>query len=269
LQEKSNFGHIQLKKYPIPFERYLSAFEAVQKSLAYGDTFFINLTFPTRIACNLSLREIFMASRAKYKLLIPDVLVVFSPEIFVQIQNGVISSFPMKGTIEASIAFAEEKIMLDPKELAEHATIVDLIRNDLSRVAHDVHVEKFRFIDRIRTIDKDLLQVSSKISGVVEPDYHCQIGEIICSMLPAGSVTGAPKPKTVEIIKNIEDYDRGFYTGVFGYFDGFDLDSGVMIRFIEKQGDELYFKSGGGITIYSDARKEYQELIDKIYVPIG
>ena len=72
----------------------------------------------------------------------------------------------------------------------------------------------------------------------------------------------------MEIIKSVENYDRGFYTGVFGIFDGKNLDSAVAIRFIEQSGDELYYKSGGGITCLSAVDSEYQELIDKIYVPV-
>jgi para-aminobenzoate synthetase component 1 len=86
--------------------------------------------------------------------------------------------------------------------------------------------------------------------------------------LPAGSITGAPKAKTVEIIKQTENYTRGFYTGIFGYFDGVNLDSAVMIRFIENENGRLFFKSGGGITSMSEVQKEYEELIQKIYVPI-
>ncbi len=71
------------------------------------------------------------------------------------------------------------------------------------------------------------------------------------------------------IIEEAEAYDRGFFTGVFGYFDGENLDSAVMIRFIEKQGDELIFKSGGGVTSFSECNQEYVELIDKVYVPIS
>ena len=86
------------------------------------------------------------------------------------------------------------------------------------------------------------------------------------SMLPAGSISGAPKKKTVEIITEAEGYDRGYYTGVFGCFDGENLDSAVMIRFIEKQeSGELLFKSGGGLTVYSDPDSEYREMIDKVY----
>ena len=87
-------------------------------------------------------------------------------------------------------------------------------------------------------------------------------------LLPAGSVTGAPKKKTVEIIRETEKYRRGFYTGVTGLFDGENLDSGVMIRFIENTNKVLVYKSGGGITMFSDCICEYNEMIDKVYVPV-
>jgi len=87
-------------------------------------------------------------------------------------------------------------------------------------------------------------------------------------LLPAGSITGAPKKKTVEIIKEVENYARGYYTGVFGCFDGQNLDCAVMIRYLEKIGAQIFYKSGGGITTYSDVKSEYRELIDKVYVPI-
>jgi len=84
----------------------------------------------------------------------------------------------------------------------------------------------------------------------------------------AGSITGTPKRSKVEIIKRVESYDRGFYTGVFGVFDGTNLRSGVMIRFAEQVERKLCYKSGRGITIDSDARGEYGELVDKIYLPL-
>ena len=173
----------------------------------------------------------------------------------------------MKGTIDANLANAEALLLNDPKELAEHVTVVDLLRNDLSRVARDVRVEKFRFTDRIFTQGKDLIQTSSKITGILPPDYASSIGEILVGMLPAGSVSGAPKPKTCEIIQQAEQEKRGYYTGVAGYFDGKNLNSCVLIRFIEKQNGRLFYRSGGGITAQSAAWAEYQELIDKVYVP--
>ena len=256
------------QKFPVTFSVYQKSFELVQKNLHFGNSYLVNLTLPTRIKTTLTLDEIFHFSQAKYKLLFENKFVVFSPEIFVQIsEDGLISSFPMKGTIDAAIENAEQIILNDKKEFAEHCTIVDLIRNDLSMVAKNVHVEKFRYIDRIKTNDKELLQVSSKICGKLENDFYDHLGDIIFTLLPAGSISGAPKKKTVEIIKEIENYSRGYYTGIFGYFDGTKLDSGVMIRFIENIDGELIYKSGGGITVYSNPELEYQELIDKVYVP--
>lgn len=193
---------------------------------------------------------------------------VFSPETFVKIKDGKIASYPMKGTIDAAVQNAEETILNDPKETAEHHTIVDLIRNDLSMVSKNVRVENFRYIDYIKTADKSLLQVSSEIVGDIQDDFFDHLGDRFFTLLPAGSISGAPKAKTVEIIQEAEGYDRGFYTGVFGYFDGQNLDSAVMIRYIEQQGDGMVFKSGGGITTFSDCKKEYEELKDKVYLPI-
>jgi para-aminobenzoate synthetase component I len=260
---------IGFKKYPIPFESYKIAFHKVCDQLYNGNTYLLNLTFPTRISCSLGLDEIFYSSKAKFKLLVRDRFVVFSPESFVRIDGQVISSYPMKGTIDASLPNAEERIISDKKEQAEHATIVDLIRNDISMVADNVKVVSYRYIDRIVTNDKTLLQVSSEISGRLPADYNERLGDILFQLLPAGSITGAPKKKTVEIIKTVESYDRGYYTGVFGYFDGKRLESGIMIRFIENADGILYYKSGGGITAMSNADSEYMEMIDKVYVPFA
>lgn len=259
---------LSFKKLPPSYDEYSYAFKIVMDHIKAGNTYLCNLTFPTGIEINFSLLELFYASRAKYKLYYDDQFIVFSPECFVKIENGKIYSFPMKGTIDASIPGAREIILNDEKELAEHTTIVDLIRNDLSIVSSNVVVEEFRYVEEIATNQKNLLQVSSKISGKLPENYHSQIGEIIFNLLPAGSISGAPKKKTVEIIKEAENYKRGFYTGVFGIFDGNNLESAVMIRFIEKVENQYYFKSGGGITFLSDPSSEYNELIDKVYAPI-
>ena len=217
--------------------------------------------------------------------------VCFSPETFVRIKGGRIYSYPMKGTLDASLPNAEKQLMEDQKEAAEHATIVDLIRNDLSRVAEDVRVDKYRYIDVLHTNKGDILQTSSEISGRLPEDYPHHLGEILDAQLPAGSITGAPKDKTMQIIQETEGYDRGFYTGIMGIYDQGELNSAVMIRFIEEEtspvdfetdgeknfkasegkGDEasrkLYFKAGGGITSKSNCRREYEEVIQKIYLP--
>lgn len=173
----------------------------------------------------------------------------------------------MKGTIDARIPDAEKKILNDEKETAEHYTIVDLIRNDLSSVAKGVRVERFRYIDRITTNEKVLLQVSSEVCGILEKNDLSDIGNLMFALLPAGSVSGAPKRKTTGIIAAAEGQDRGYYSGIFGIFDGLNLDSGVMIRFIERTASGYMYRSGGGITSFSTPSAEYQEMIDKIYVP--
>jgi len=258
-----------MSKYPVPFEIYNKSFEIIQKHLNRGNSYLVNLTFPTPVHVEHSLKAIFHSSSAKYKIYFQDHFVAFSPETFVTITNGRICTYPMKGTINSLIPNAETLLLENKKELAEHVTIVDLLRNDLSRVASKVKVDKFRYIDKINTNDKVLLQVSSEISGELPTDYTERIGSIIFELLPAGSISGAPKEKTLEIIGEAETYQRGFYTGIAGYFDGINLDSCVLIRFIEKRNDRLIYKSGGGITTQSIASEEYQELIDKIYVPVS
>jgi len=266
---KANPGPgIQLTKMPPDPIRYHQAFKHVIEQIHYGNSFLLNLTFPTPIECNYSLKDIFIQSRASFKLYLEDDLVVFSPERFINIKGNTISSNPMKGTIDASIPGAHSQLASDPKEDAEHNTIVDLIRNDLSMIASHVRIKRFKYIEKLKTHQGELLQMSSEITGKLADNFRESLGDILFRLLPAGSICGAPKKKTLEIIREIEEYERGFYTGIFGYFDGQNLDSAVSIRYIEKQGEKLLFKSGGGITFMSDWQKEYEEMQKKVYVPV-
>jgi para-aminobenzoate synthetase component 1 len=259
---------LKLSKYPIDFNTYKTQFDKVQNHILEGNSYLLNLTSKTNIKLDTSLDKIYQNANAKFKLYYKDKFVCFSPERFIQIKNNKIYTYPMKGTIDANIPNAKNTILNDEKELAEHVMVVDLLRNDLSIVSTNVKVEEFRYIDKIKAGQKELLQVSSKISGKLSNNWNENIGDIITSLLPAGSITGTPKKKTVEIIKDIESYDREYFTGIFGVYDGETLDSGVMIRFIQKQKDETYvYKSGGGITSDSDVDMEYQEMIDKVYIP--
>ena len=298
---------------PPLYKDYEQSFGIVKSNIMGGNSYLTNLTCKVPVNCNLSLEDIFYRAKGKYKLLlrntrtqaedkahlkeeaqnkahlkeenIDEILnpfVCFSPETFIRIKGGRIYSYPMKGTLDASLPDAEKLLMEDRKEAAEHATIVDLIRNDLSRVAEDVRVDKYRYIDVLHTNKGDILQTSSEISGRLPEDYRNHLGEILDAQLPAGSITGAPKDKTMQIIQEAEGYDRGFYTGIMGIYDQGELNSAVMIRFIEEEvfpskteeeknseaSRKLYFKAGGGITSKSDCRKEYEEVIQKIYLPI-
>jgi para-aminobenzoate synthetase component 1 len=251
----------------IDFESYKQKFNKVIKKIEAGETYILNLTQATNVQTTKTLLDIYRLANAHYKLRFKDKFVCFSPETFIQIKDNSVHTFPMKGTINASIKNASTKILEDEKEMAEHVMIVDLLRNDLSIVSSNVKVEKFRYITKIDAGEKQLLQVSSHISGDLQADWQENIGTILKALLPAGSISGTPKKSTLEIIQNIEDYERGYFSGVFGVYDGKRLDSGVMIRFIEKTNEGLIYKSGGGITIDSDVCLEYNELQDKIYLP--
>ncbi|PLY07993.1 MAG: aminodeoxychorismate synthase component I [Arcobacter sp.] len=258
----------KIEKYPISYEEYKIKFDFIQEQIKSGNSYLLNLTSKTQIDPELTLDEIYENANAKFKLKFFDEFVCFSPEKFIEIKKNKIFTYPMKGTIDSKIPNAEAKILGDIKEMAEHTMVVDLLRNDLGIVSNKIRVDKFRYIDKINAGDKKLLQVSSKISGHLNDDWHGKIGDILTSILPAGSITGTPKKKTVQILKEIEGFNRDYYTGVFGVYDGKSLDSSVMIRFIEKDSNgNFYYKSGGGITCDSNAASEYEELIDKIYLP--
>ena len=315
ISEKENSSETTWQIEPPLYDDYERSFNIVKGNIMAGNSYLTNLTCRVPVSCNLSLEDIFHRAKGKYKLLLRkkrtqaedkthlkeeeeaqnkahlkeenieenlNPFVCFSPETFIRIKGGRIYSYPMKGTLDASLPDAEKQLMEDEKEAAEHATIVDLIRNDLSRVAENVRVDKYRYIDVLHTNKGDILQTSSEISGRLPEDYPHHLGEILAAQLPAGSITGAPKDKTMQIIQEAEGYNRGFYTGIMGIYDQGELNSAVMIRFIEEEvfpskteeeknseaSRKLYFKAGGGITSKSDCRKEYEEVIQKIYLPI-
>jgi para-aminobenzoate synthetase component I len=258
------------EKFPISFKEYKNKFEKIIEEIEAGNSYLLNLTSKTKINTNLSLDEIYENSNALLKLRVKndkDNFVCFSPEKFIEIFDNKVYTYPMKGTINANIKNAKELLLNSEKELSEHTMAVDLLRNDLGKISKNIKVEDFRFVEEIQLKEKSLYQTSSKISGNLEEIWQETLGDILLNLLPAGSITGTPKKSTIEILKKIEDYDRGFYTGIFGIFDGNSLQSFVLIRFIEEINGELFFKSGGGITLLSDINLEYEELINKVYLP--
>jgi para-aminobenzoate synthetase component I len=262
-------GPVTFEINPFDREEYRKRFNGVLHHLNYGNTFLTNLTVKSQVQINIPLRELFFNVRAPYRCWLRDQFLFFSPESFIKIVEGKIFSFPMKGTIDASIPNASSVILGDEKEKAEHVTIVDLLRNDLARVANHVTVSRLRYIDEIKTNRNCILQVSSEICGDLLPMYKDKIGSLLMELLPAGSISGAPKEKTMQVIRAVEQEPRGYYTGIFGYFDGRTLDSCVNIRFMEQQDEAIYYRSGGGITSRSNWEREYEEAIQKIYVPVA
>lgn len=265
--EKKSAQKTSFAAFPVDFAHYKKTLEHIQEEIRAGNTYLLNLTFKTPIDTNLTLKEIFTHANAKFKLYFKDDFICFSPEPFIEIKDNIIAAYPMKGTIDANLSDARSTILNNEKEMAEHVMIVDLMRNDLGMIASEVNVEKFRYIEKIQAGEKELLQVSSKIKAKLPDNWQDHFGALLSKILPAGSISGTPKKSTVSIINRIENYDRGFYTGIFGIYDNAAVRSSVMIRFIEQENKKLFYKSGGGITLDSDASSEYQELLDKIYLP--
>jgi len=256
--------------YTLPSrDHYRKAFDQVQYHLHRGDSYLLNLTEEVPISLQGNLADVYQAARALFTLYIPDQFVCFSPERFIEIEGNTLSTHPMKGTLSAEIPHAREKLLNNPKETAEHYTIVDLLRNDLSMVGRGTSVERFRYITEIQRRRGNLLQMSSHIQTHLADDWASQLGDIFFRLLPAGSITGAPKQKTVEIIQAVESHDRDFYTGVAGIFQEGKVDSTILIRYITEREGQYYYKTGGGITTQSHWEDEYNEIREKIYIPLS
>lgn len=282
--------------HPPSFADYQKAFTPLMAELKNRTSNLANLTFPTPINCNLTLPEIFARTTAKYRIFLKDHFCSFSPETFITIKRNIIATYPMKGTINAALPDAKKILLENPKELDEHETVTTEALRDIRKVAQNARVSKFRYIDRVERGNGAILQTSSMIEGDLPADFHEQLGDLLFTLLPAGSITGSPKKMTIEILHQLETYQRGFYSGIAGIYDGEGLDSAVLIRYLEKskkssetteskvkdakfstikpmQNHEILFqytfKSGGGITAMSDVKSEYDELIEKIYLPIS
>lgn len=259
------------------YHEYLDGFSVIHQGQLYGESFLANLTYPIDISLNTDLKQVLLYAKAPYRFWLKDHFCVFSPESFVRIKaDGQISTYPMKGTILAKEPDAENSLLNNPKEAAEHLTVVDLLRNDLGSIASEVEVRKYRYLEHIHSESGDIIQASSEITAQLGINWKQKLAQTLQSMLPAGSISGAPKKRTMELIRQAEGEDRGYYTGILGFFDGKEFCSAVMIRFIEERAGGLSsqpllasprFRAGGGITIYSDPKEEYAELHAKIRIP--
>ncbi|MDO4715137.1 MAG: aminodeoxychorismate synthase component I [Bacteroidales bacterium] len=247
---------------------YTKAFEHVMQGLKRGDSFLTNLTWRVPLHTSLTLEALFLRAKAPYKLYVPGQFCVCSPETFVTIEGTQIATYPMKGTIPANQPQALDKLLNSPKERAEHATIVDLMRNDLSQVASNVRVTCYRYAEQITTPRGGLWQTSSEITGTLHTELWGRWGSILAPLLPAGSITGAPKRATQQLIAEAEPCARHYYTGIMGVCTGHALYTAVMIRYMEQASDGFYFRAGGGITAQSHCEEEWQEVHHKAQPPI-
>ncbi|WP_150467379.1 bifunctional anthranilate synthase component I family protein/class IV aminotransferase [Francisella sp. SYW-9] len=257
----------------LSLDDYLLDFGKVQQALINGESYQINLTKNIHADSKFSslglyerLKQTQLVKYAAYlPFLKPDIISI-SPELFFKKENNNIIVKPMKGTARLSGDEQEDlkafqELESCDKNKAENLIIVDLLRNDLSAIAdtHTVRVDKLFSIEKY----KNLLQMTSQISANV--DKQISFRKILDNLFPCGSITGAPKRRTMELIAQIERQKRGVYTGSIGYIlPNNDMCFNVAIRTIQKYQDNMQIGVGGGITVYSDAESEWHEMDTKI-----
>ena len=188
-----------------------------------------------------------------------------SPETLVKLENGVLRTFPLagtrpRGTSETEDKKLEEQLLTDEKELAEHNMLVDLGRNDLGKISRfgTVQVEQFHSIQRFSHV----MHIGSTVSGEIDPKYDAL--DAIEAVLPAGTLSGAPKIRACQIINQLEQNKRGIYGGAIGYIDfAGNMDTCIAIRIAYKKNGRVYVRSGAGIVADSVPEKEYEECLNK------
>lgn len=188
-----------------------------------------------------------------------------SPETLVKLKDGILHTFPLAGTRprgkdEKEDKRLEEELLADEKELAEHNMLVDLGRNDLGKISKfgTVEVEKLRSIERYSHV----MHIGSTVRGEIRDD--CDALDAIAAVLPAGTLSGAPKIRACQLIGELENNKRGIYGGAIGYIDfSGNMDTCIAIRIAYKKNGKVFVRSGAGIVADSIPEKEYEECVNK------
>ena len=188
-----------------------------------------------------------------------------SPETLVKLEDGVLHTFPLAGTrprgkTEEEDKRLEEELLADEKELAEHNMLVDLGRNDIGKISRfgSVQVENLHSIERYSHV----MHIGSTVRGEIRED--CDALDAIGAVLPAGTLSGAPKIRACQLIGELENNKRGIYGGAIGYIDFTgNMDTCIAIRIAYKKNGTVFVRSGAGIVADSVPDKEYEECINK------
>jgi len=253
---------------------YRQAFDSIKSYIESGDTYQVNLTFPLygRVAgdsfsCFRAIAKSQGAAYSAYLDIGSHRILSFSPELFVECRGSKLVTRPMKGTLargrwEEEDGERAEQLRGSSKDRAENVMIVDMLRSDLGKVAEigSVEVTDLFEVERLRRV----LQMTSTISAVRRPDVS--LVDVIQALFPCGSVTGAPKPRTMAIVKELEARPRGIYTGAIGLLSpNGDAVFNVAIRtlVIDAKSGAATINVGGGITWDSTADGEYEECLLK------
>lgn len=269
LQFSSNIGNEISNFSKEDFER------AVQKSKEHilsGDIFQVVLSQKFQVEYSGDIFQVYRALRninpSPYMFYLDFIdyqIIGSSPESVISTKAGKLEIIPIAGTRPRGQNAAEDQsyeksLRTDPKELAEHVMLVDLARNDMGRVSEYGTVE----VSDFKTIEKysHVMHLISRVHGRLKSG--CSTVDAFRSAFPAGTVSGAPKIRAMEIINQLEPEKRGFYAGAIGYFDhGNNMDMAIAIRTMLAKDGKIYYQAGAGIVADSDPAKEYEETINK------
>ena len=259
---KGNFTHTE----------YVKAVARARQYIIDGDIFEVNISqrFETRLTIQpwelyLRLRAINPAPFASYLGFDGVTIVSASPERFLRVQGDCVETRPIKGTVRRGKTLGEDtknarELLASIKDHAENMMIVDLERNDLGRVCRygSVRVSEMAILEKFPTV----FHLTSTVVGQLRPDKNRY--DLLKATFPGGSITGAPKVRSMEIIDELEPTRRSVYTGSIGYlsFDG-NMDINIVIRTFIIKGKRAYFQVGGAVVYDSDPESEYQETLDK------
>ena len=262
---QENLGPLELE---VTKDQYVRAIDCIKDYIARGHTYQVNYTLRGRFNYTGLPSDLYLSLRARQSVSYGAVirnrkkwLLSLSPELFFRLEGQKIWSKPMKGTLKRGRTTDEDCELArflanDPKNRAENIMIVDLLRNDIGRLSlpGTVRVPEIFTVERYKT----LFQMISRVEGEIRPDTSWH--KIFNALFPCGSVTGAPKIRTMEIISEIESSPRGVYTGAIGFISPQrKAVLNVAIRTVVLDGESGEFGIGSGITIDSDPEKEYDE----------
>ena len=255
-----------------PEEKYSEMVEKARHYIREGDIFQVVLSNPMRAKATGSLFDTYRVLRASnpspymFYFSSDDIeLAGASPETLAKLENGILSTFPLAGTRPRGKTKEEDRaleadLLQDEKELAEHNMLVDLGRNDIGKISKigTVKVEKYLCVERFSHV----MHLGSTVTGIIRDDKDAI--DAVDSILPAGTLSGAPKFRACQIIEELEQSKRGIYGGAIGYLDfAGNLDTCIAIRLVYKKNGEICIRSGAGIVADSVPEKEFQECCNK------
>ena len=273
--EPKQFKKLKLEseiKPQFPKERYSAMVEKAKHYIHEGDIFQVVLSNPMRAKASGSLFDTYRALRATnpspymFYFSSDDIeLAGASPETLAKLDNGKLSTFPLAGTRPRGKDSGEDEalereLLADEKERAEHNMLVDLGRNDIGKISRigSVHVEKYMEIERFSHV----MHIGSTVTGLIREDKDAV--DAVDAILPAGTLSGAPKFRACQIIEELEQSKRGIYGGAIGYLDfAGNLDTCIAIRLVYKKNGEICIRSGAGIVADSVPEKEFEECCNK------